>query len=160
MPEARARKVQSIGGPPSTDVQGPDEVYQLDAQVGFRLRQAAQRHHAIFARLMTADLTPRQWAVLAKLDEMGPSAQNLLGRRTAMDAATIKGVVDRLRARGLVQADADEHDARRRTIGLTSTGVALVRSAAESANTITRQTLSPLNAREQAMLLELLAKIS
>ena len=41
------------------------------------------------------------WAVLAKLTETGPCAQNVLGRLTAMDVATIKGVIDRLTARGL-----------------------------------------------------------
>ena len=77
-----------------------------------------------------------------------------------MDAATIKGVVDRLRARGLVETRPDETDARRRTIGLTPDGAALVHAAAPVADAVTRDTLAPLTARERDVLLHLLAKIS
>ena len=134
-------------------------VYRLDAQVGFQLRRAGQRHHAIFARGMPG-VTPRQWAVLAKLHEVGPSPQNLLGRRTAMDAATIKGVVDRLRARGLIVATQDARDARRHTIALSVAGVDFVRAATDAALKITDETLAPLNADECATLIALLARIS
>ena len=159
MTQRRARSDRTVSDPPVVEAE-TGGVYRLDAQVGFRLRQAAQRHHAIFAHLMPDELTPRQWAVLAKLRECGPSPQNLLGRRTAMDAATIKGVVDRLHARGLVEINADITDARRRTIGLTPNGSALVHSAAHVADAVTRDTLAPLTAREREVLLQLLAKIS
>ena len=137
-----------------------DDAYALDSQVGFLLRQASQRHRAIFARMMIDDLTPRQWATLAKLHETGPCSQNLLGRRTAMDAATIKGVVDRLTARDLVTTREDASDSRRRTIVLSAKGEALVASATAAANAITRETLAPLSIAEQATLARLLAKIS
>ncbi len=75
--------------------------YILDEQIGFILRQVWQRHATIFAREIGINLTPTQWAALAKLTETGPCSQNLLGRLTAMDVATIKGVIDRLTARGL-----------------------------------------------------------
>ncbi len=134
--------------------------YRLDAQVGFQLRRAGQRHHAIFAKGMPGGVTPRQWAALAKLHETGPSPQNLLGRRTAMDAATIKGVVDRLRTRGFVVAMQDAQDARRRTIALTAAGEDFVRNAADAARRITADTLAPLTAAECATLIALLTKIS
>ena len=54
----------------------------------------------IFAAEMIEGLTPTQWAALAKLREVGDCSQNHLGRLTAMDAATIKGVIDRLTGRG------------------------------------------------------------
>ena len=71
--------------------------YSLKAQVGFNLRRANQRHVAIFARHVDG-LTPTQFAALAKLHELGSLSQNKLGRLTAMDSATIKGVVERLSA--------------------------------------------------------------
>lgn len=134
--------------------------YRLDAQVGFQLRRAGQRHHAIFAKGMPGGVTPRQWAALAKLHDTGPSPQNLLGRRTAMDAATIKGVVDRLRARGFVVAMQDTQDARRRAIALTAVGTDFVQGATNAAHRITKDTLAPLTPDESATLLTLLAKIS
>ena len=75
--------------------------YILEEQIGFILRQVWQRHATIFSREIGINLTPTQWAALAKLNETGPCSQNLLGRLTAMDVATIKGVIDRLSARGL-----------------------------------------------------------
>src|SRR5947199_283590 len=84
--------------------------YILDEQIGFILRQVWQRHATIFAREIGINLTPTQWAALAKLTETGPCSQNLLGRLTAMDVATIKGVIDRLTARGLTETSPDpEH---------------------------------------------------
>ena len=86
------------------------EAYVLDRQVGFVLRQVSQRHAALFTARMNDDITPTQWAALAKLYEVGPTWQNLLGRMTAMDVATIKGVVDRLMKRGFVRSTTDDAD--------------------------------------------------
>src|SRR4030081_1968665 len=78
--------------------------YVLEEQIGFILRQVWQRHAAIFAREIGINLTPTQWAALAKLSETGPCSQNHLGRLTAMDIATIKGVIDPLTLCGLTSA--------------------------------------------------------
>lgn len=133
--------------------------YALDAQIGFLLRQAQQRHTAIFARRMLEDVTPTQWATLAKLHEIGPTSQNLLGRHVAMDAATIKGVVDRLLARGYIEASADPADNRRLTIALTARGRDFVVRALPVAQAITEETLAPLDIGERAALLGLIARI-
>ncbi len=81
-----------------------DGCYALDEQVGFLLRVAMQRHTAIFTGRMVEGLTQTQFAALAKLFEVGPCSQNYLGRLIYLDAATIKGVVDRLALRGFVTA--------------------------------------------------------
>jgi len=70
--------------------------YVLDEQVGFLLRVAMQRHTSIFTSRMIEALTQTQFAALSKLHEVGPCSQNHLGRLIYLDAATIKGVVDRL----------------------------------------------------------------
>ena len=49
--------------------------YILDEQIGFILRQVWQRHAAIFARDIGINLTPTQWAALAKLNETGTCSQ-------------------------------------------------------------------------------------
>src|SRR5205823_14874284 len=94
-------------------------LYILDEQIGFILRQVSQRHAVIFARDIGIDLTPTQWAALAKLQETGRCSQNQLGRLTAMDVATIKGVIDRLTARGLTETSSDPEDGRRLLVSLT-----------------------------------------
>ncbi|MGH7186481.1 MAG: MarR family winged helix-turn-helix transcriptional regulator, partial [Pseudomonadota bacterium] len=83
-----------------------------------------------------------------------------LGRSTAMDAATIKGVVDRLTERGVIETQADPHDARRRVVALTETGRRLVERSIEVALAISRRTLEPLTQAERTALLALLRKLA
>jgi DNA-binding MarR family transcriptional regulator len=136
-----------------------EDDYILDEQIGFMLRQAHQRHATIFASHMVEDLTPTQWAALAKLKEIGPSSQNLLGRLTAMDAATIKGVIDRLTKRGFTRTKSDPADGRRLLVALTERGAALYDRARPIAARITEQTLGSLNEGERAELLTLLTRL-
>jgi DNA-binding MarR family transcriptional regulator len=133
--------------------------YILDEQVGFILRQVSQRHSAIFANAIGNNLTPTQWAALSKLAEVGPCSQNQLGRLTAMDVATIKGVIDRLTARGLTGTSADPTDGRRLLVSLTRAGQQMAEKAAPNALAITRETLAPLDARERETLVALLSKL-
>jgi len=135
--------------------------YILDDQIGFILRQVSQRHAAIFASgIGDPDLTATQWAVLAKLLERGPCSQNRLGRRTAMDAATIKGVVDRLGKRGLIETRPDPEDGRRLEVALSPAGQALAERIVPNAHRITEDTLAPLSTAERTTLIELLRKLS
>jgi len=133
--------------------------YVLDEQVGFILRQVWQRHAAIFARGNGADLTPTQWAALSKLSETGPCSQNQLGRLTAMDVATIKGVIDRLTVRGLTETGPDPVDGRRLLVSLSRAGQQLVDKVVPNALAITKETLAPLDATERETLVALLRKM-
>jgi MarR family transcriptional regulator, lower aerobic nicotinate degradation pathway regulator len=147
------------GVPLKRNVKPSRPSYVLDEQIGFILRQVSQRHATIFARDIGADLTPTQWAALAKLAEAGPCSQNQLGRLTAMDVATIKGVIDRLTARGLTETSADPEDGRRLRVSLTRAGLQLAEKVASNALAISRETLAPLDSREREMLVALLDKL-
>ena len=103
------------------------------------MRRVTQRHLALFSEIIP-EVTTTQFAVLARLSEMGALSQNLLGRETAMDAATIKGVVDRLAKLGLVSTSADPVDRRRLTVALTEAGSALFARNLKNALTVTART--------------------
>jgi MarR family transcriptional regulator, lower aerobic nicotinate degradation pathway regulator len=135
------------------------QIYVLDEQIGFILRQVSQRHAVIFARDIGADLTPTQWAALAKLAEIGPCSQNQLGRLTAMDVATIKGVIDRLTARGLTETSPDPEDGRRLRVSLTRAGQQLAEKVVSNALAISRETLAPLDSRERELFVAMLEKL-
>lgn len=135
------------------------ENYRLQEQIGFILRKAHQRHVSIFAAHI-ADLTPPQFAALVKLRDIGETSQNQLGALVAMDAATIKGVIDRLKARGLVRLVRHQIDKRRLMVSLSEEGRRTVEMLVPLAQEISEETLSPLSARESAALLALLARIS
>ena len=75
--------------------------FLVEDHVGFLLRRAHQRHVALFLEITGHHgLTPTQFTALFKAVELGRVTQNLLGRLTAMDPATVQGVVRRLTARG------------------------------------------------------------
>lgn len=134
--------------------------YKLDNQIGHILRKANQRHTSIFSNVMPSELTPTRFAAMAKLLESGSLSQNELGRATAMDIATIKGVVDRLRQRDLVKSSKDPNDARRQLITLTAQGLKVIQAAMTEAVAVTEQTVSPLSKTEAAQLIKLLQKIT
>lgn len=140
----------------------PDETrsydYQLNAQVGFNLRRANQRHVAIFQKHVDG-LTPTQFAAMARVHELGPLSQNRLGRLTAMDSATIKGVVERLLVKNLVALNPDPDDKRLRLVSLTTEGEALLGAATKQALAARVETLGPLSEAEAAQLEALLAKL-
>ena len=136
-----------------------DGSYSLEEQVGFLLRQANQRHAAIFADRF-GDMTPPQWAALAKLHEVGPCSQNRLGRLIAMDVATIKGVVDRLGRRGFIRTVADHADRRRVTIELTEDGHDFYRGHLAAAFQVSAVTLAGLTPRERKTFLILIHKLA
>jgi DNA-binding MarR family transcriptional regulator len=138
----------------------PEAGYVLDEQIGFLLRVAMQRHTSVFSSRMLEGLTQTQFAALAKLYEVGPCSQNQLGRLIYLDAATIKGVVDRLSLRRLVTVVSDTRDRRRRAVALTSRGREVTAAALDIAEEITVQTLAPLSADEQIVLRRLLIRLN
>lgn len=143
----------------TSDLQDGTKGYVLDDQVGFLMRRANQRHLAIFfERLPT--ITPTQFAALAKLCELGQVSQNELGRRVAMDAATIKGVVDRLRARGFADTGRDPNDQRRLLVFPTEAGRAAYAEFQPLASKVTADTLKPLTTAESERLIVLLNKLA
>ena len=146
--------LQAVNKPGMEDPPKSTAGYRLSDQVGFNLRRANQRHVAIFA-----GLTPTQFAALAKLYEKGAISQNLLGRLTAMDSATIKGVVERLRGKGLVISGPDPDDRRLRRVELTDAGRATFEAACAQALDARTETVAPLSDDEARTFEALLAKL-
>ena len=132
--------------------------YVLEEQIGFRLRLANQRHLEIFSANVS-DVTTTQFAAMVKLKEAGVLSQNHLGRLVTMDAATTKGVIDRLRKKGLVESTPSTSDLRRLDVTLSAEGEAAVAALIPVARKISAQTTQKLTARELAQLLALLHKL-
>lgn len=134
--------------------------YVLEEQIGHILRRAHQRASSIFVGNFAAhQLTPTQFATLAKIADEGEVSQNRLGRLTAMDPATMKGVIGRLQARGLIQRSHDPDDRRRTLWRLTAEGEASLADSIDAGKRTTAETLAPLTDKEQILLLDLLRKL-
>jgi DNA-binding MarR family transcriptional regulator len=142
-------------------VKGAAAGYVLEDQVGFLLRCAHQRATELFHAVMGPfSITPTQFAALIKLDDLGWVSQNRLGRLTAMDPATISGVVGRLSARGFVRQSPDSRDARRVRLALTPAGRAATQEMRAVAAEVSRRTLAPLLPDEAALLLSALSRMA
>ncbi|MDA0355516.1 MAG: MarR family transcriptional regulator [Proteobacteria bacterium] len=136
------------------------QTYSLDEQVGYLLRLASQRHSVIFLQQISENLTPTQFSTLIRISEGGELSQNHLGRLASMDVATVKGVVDRLKAKELIQSRADTDDKRRSLISLSTKGHDLVDALKKDGARISEITLAPLRNFERKTLINLLMKIS
>jgi len=138
-----------------------DPDYILQDQVGHLLRRAHQRATQIFLEAFeAAQLTPTQWAALARLRADGAVSQNHLGRLTAMDPATIQGVVRRLEARGYVGKTDDPTDRRRTLLRLTEEGERVAAELTATAMRVSNATLAPLGEEERRVFLAALAKLA
>ena len=153
------RLAGDVPGVAVPSVEQPASGYVLDQQAGFLMRVAMQRHTSIFMSRMIEGLTQTQFAALAKLYEVGPCSQNHLGRLIYLDAATIKGVIDRLRIRKLVTVQLNPKDRRRSMVTATKNGYRIANEAMKVAHRITSKTLVPLRPLEQRQIVRLLRKM-
>jgi len=136
--------------------------YVVEDQVGHLLRRAHQRATAIFLAELGErfEITPTQYAALVKLHDLGEQSQNQLGRLTAMDPATIQGVIKRLEERNLIERSCDPGDKRRTTLRLSASGAKLVAAMIPSGLRISAVTLEPLDAEERTVFLALLRRLA
>ncbi|MFU1476655.1 MarR family winged helix-turn-helix transcriptional regulator [Roseovarius sp. C7] len=145
--------------PEMTEGRAASDGYILDDQIGYLMRLAGQRHAAIFLANNKVDLTPTQFAALVRLAEVGECSQNELGRKVAMDIATTKGVVDRLKDKGLVQSRSDPHDKRRALLSLVPGQEEFIAGLHEAGREISAKTLEPLTKAEAERFLKILRKL-
>lgn len=134
--------------------------YDFSEQVGHLLRRAYQRHVAIFQQVIPdSRLTGAQFSVLCALRDRGPISMSEICRETAIDQATVRGIVERLKARGLVTTAADAVDRRKVIVALDQAGVALLGEVIPAAHRVSELTVASLNSAEQVALLYLLRKL-
>jgi DNA-binding MarR family transcriptional regulator len=138
----------------------PTSTYDLNKQIGFRLRLAMQKHTDIFFKNMDLGLTQPQFAALARLLTTGPCSQNQLGRSVALDTASIVGVIRRLKARKLISIVKSKEDRRRVIIDLTPAGRALTAKAIEIGMRANEITLAPLSQAQRKQLIALLGMLA
>ena len=135
--------------------------YDLHVHPAHIIRKAHQRATTYFQQVMAGqDLTPTQFAALSAILREHEVSQNQLGRLTAMDPSTISLVVRKLRKLGLVDKSASATDQRLTILRLTDRGEEYTLERMAKSVDAGRRLLSPLSSAEQAILLELLQKIS
>ncbi|SMF88788.1 transcriptional regulator, MarR family [Azospirillum oryzae] len=140
---------------------GPGEAdYVFSDQIGHLLRRAYQRHLAIFQRnACDPQLTSVQFVTLCAIRDNGPSSLIELVKSTAIDQATIRGIVDRLKARGLISQTSDAQDRRKVINCLTDEGRQLLEDMVPCAKRISELTMGQLNPAERLAVTHVLQKM-
>jgi DNA-binding MarR family transcriptional regulator len=134
--------------------------YDYHDQIGHLLRRAYQRHASIFQEAIPdSDLTAAQFVTLCAVKEEQPCSLNDIVKATAIDQATIRGVVERLKARSLIEVSHDPNDGRKLLVRATPAGLALIDRTVPFAKQVTERTYGSLNAGERVALLFLLRKM-
>ncbi|WP_372740814.1 MarR family winged helix-turn-helix transcriptional regulator [Neptunomonas sp.] len=138
-----------------------DQNYKVSEQIGHLIRKAHQRHTAIFQSLsIDKQLTPMQFSTLCTVLDRGPSSLTDIVKETAIDQATIRGVVSRLKERNLIKLVSDPADQRKVIVCVSEEGEKLVMGMLPQAREITEKTLVNLNLSERIALQYLLNKLN
>ncbi len=134
--------------------------YDFHDQIGHLLRRAYQRHVAIFQQAIPdSDLTAAQFVTLCAVKERQASSLNDIVKATAIDQATIRGVVERLKTRALIEVLPDPNDGRKLLVRATAAGLALIDRTVPFARQVTERTYGTLNPGERVALQFLLRKM-
>ena len=136
------------------------ETYDFHDHIGHLLRRAYQRHVAIFQdAIPDSELTIAQFVTLCAVRDAEGSSLNDIVKSTAIDQGTIRGVIERLKVRSLIQVTPDPTDGRKLIVRTTAAGLAMVKHVVPFARQVTKNTFGPLNAGEQVALEFLLRKM-
>ncbi len=135
--------------------------YIFSEQVGHLLRKAYQRHMMIFQELSCeANLTSPQFVALCTIQSMGSCSITDIVTATAVDQATMRGVVERLKSKGWIDLSADPNDKRKVMISLSESGAALLDKMIPCAVDITEATMGEINPAVRVALIYLLNKMN
>ena len=129
--------------------------------LGFLLRKFWQKNQVIWHEMCPdPQMTSVQSAALSVLARSGSCSLTALGKAAAMDPATTRGVVERLRRRGMISLQDDALDRRKVIIRLEAPGRRFLSAMKPVMPQIAAATLTPLNPAERLALSYLLAKVT
>lgn len=124
------------------------------------VRRAAQRSTAEWAATVTSGLTAVQYAVLVVLAEEDGCDQQSVGSRAGFDKATGTYLIDRMSQSGLIQAQVDPANRRRKLVSLTPLGRETLQAMVEQAKAAEAQFAARLTPDEVSALKRLLGKLA
>jgi DNA-binding MarR family transcriptional regulator len=146
---------------PSTQADMAEQDFDFTEQVGHLLRRAYQRHVAIFQQTIPdSQLTAAQFIVLCAVQERDSCSLSEIVKATAVDQATVRGIIERLKSRKLILVSHDPDDRRKTLVTVTGAGQALLDKTIPFVELISEQTYGDLNPAERVALVYLLRKMS
>lgn len=129
-------------------------------QIGHLLRRAYQRHVAIFQQSISdSHLTAAQFVALCAIRQFGSCSLSEIVKTTAIDQATIRGIIERLKVRKVIKLSHDETDRRKVIVSLTAAGEAILDETVPAAFAVSDATFGNLNPAERVAIVFLLRKM-
>ena len=124
------------------------------------LHRASQAADELFASETSgADLTPRQFAVLAALEVLESASQTQIVDATGIDRSTLADIVKRLVKRGLLNRRRSRSDARAYVVRLTPEGRSVLLATKPAARRVEERLLQQLSDMRRDELLAALEAI-
>jgi len=134
--------------------------FDFEHAPGHLIRRAHQLSVAIFMEEAAAfEVTPVQFSIINALMDTPGVDQVTLAARVAFDAATSGSVIGRLEARGWIRRQVDPADKRRKLLWVTPAGEKAAIQMKKAVTRVQKRILSPLDAAEQGLFLELLDRL-
>ena len=106
-----------------------------------------------------ADLTPRQYAILASVAQNPDISQTGLVEQTGVDRSTLADIVRRLVKKGLLQRKRTRRDARMYAVRLTQKGQSALSAIKPAAARVDQRLLSVLGSGQRGDFIEALGEI-
>ena len=132
----------------------------LDVSALHLLHRAGQCAEVLFTNETgKADLTPRQYAILASVSQNPDVSQTGPVEQTGVDRSTLADIVRRLVKKGLLQRKRTRRDARMYAVRLTQKGQAALNAVKPAAARVDQRLLSVLGANERGTFIGALGEI-
>jgi DNA-binding MarR family transcriptional regulator len=133
---------------------------RLRALPSWLINQAAlPANRLVTEALAGAEMRRHHYSLLTTLDDVGPTSQADLSRRTMIDRSDMVATVNELTEQGLVERAPDPSDRRRNIITITPAGRRQLRKLDRLLADAQDEFLAPLSARERTQLVGLLTRI-
>jgi DNA-binding MarR family transcriptional regulator len=121
------------------------------------LHRAEQSATDIFSRIAPAGmLTPRQYAILAAIEENQGLSQTGLVENTGIDRSTLADIVRRMLDKGFVQRERTADDARAYAVRLTRKGTNMLKRMRPFADEVDRQIVNAIPTEHRKVFLSVL----
>ena len=133
---------------------------KLDDTLGYLLNRTARRvHYRIDDFFKAHGLTVEQWVGLKTIGEGVPLCQKELALRIDKNQNTVKALVDRLLAKGLILRQSDERDRRNMLLTLSPEGREKIEALSPLEDTINETMEKALTPEEIEIFRRLLLKV-
>ena len=137
------------------------QISGLESHLGFWLRRVSNAVSGAFSRALQEEQTSvAEWVLLRELFERGQSAPGELAEISGLTRGAVSKIIDKLEAKGWIQANSKEGDRRFRLLSLTRGGRRNLPVLAKVADTNDTRFFDCLDQAERDALRELLTKVA